>query len=277
MNTESLKKLSSKKLWILDMDGTVYLGNRLFEETLPFLARIKDADASYLFFTNNAARSKQTYVGRLNKMGIPALPEEILTSAETLIGFLKRHRSGQRVYLVGTEDLKEAFLAAGILLWEPAVKKTDPFEPEAAEEDAADIVVVSFDTSLTYEKLDTACRLIRHGAEFLSTHPDFNCPVEGGFIPDSGAICALVTASTGKKPRYFGKPYEDVVLQLEEYTGLSRQDMVVVGDRLYTDIALGVKNGMDAVLVLSGETSLEDVERSDIQPSFIVKNIGELL
>ena len=277
METKSLKALASKKLWILDMDGTVYLGNRLFKETLPFLERIHHAGASYLFFTNNAARSKETYVRRLNTMGIPAKAEDILTSAETLIGFLVHHRKNKKVYLVGTADLKKAFLDAGILLWEPVGSKADPFDPEPVEEEPADIVVVSFDTSVTYEKLDTACRLIRHGAEFLSTHPDFNCPVEGGFIPDSGAICALVTASTGKMPRYFGKPYEDVVNQIEEYTCLSRSEMVVVGDRLYTDIALGTKNGMDAVLVLSGETRKEDLEGSDVQPTFVAENVGELL
>lgn len=276
MDRASLERLQEKKLWILDMDGTVYLGNRLFEETLPFLERIKRSGASYLFFTNNAARSKDTYVRRLSSMGIPAQPEDILTSGETILSFLTRHRKGHKVYLVGTTDLSAAFKKAGIELWEPK-PKADPFQKEEREEDEPDVVVVSFDTSLTYEKLDTACRLIRHGAEFLSTHPDFNCPVEGGFIPDSGAICALVTASTGKTPRYFGKPYEDVVRQIEEHTGLSRKDMVVVGDRLYTDIALGTRNGMDAVLVLSGETTREDLEGSSVIPDFVVENVGALL
>ena len=120
-------------------------------------------------------------------------------------------------------------------------------------------------------------RYIREGAEFISTHPDFNCPVEGGFIPDSGAICALITASTGKLPRYFGKPYEDTLQIIEEFSGVAREDMVVVGDRLYTDIALGAKHGVASVLVLSGETTLEDLEGSDVQPSVIVQNVGELL
>lgn len=257
---QDLTRLKGKKLWILDMDGTVYLGDRLFEETLPFLERIKAQGADYLFFTNNASRAKDTYVTRLTKMGIPASAEQILTSAETTFRFLKTHRKGKKVYVVGTPDLERAFLKEGI---------------ELSEE--ADIVIISFDTTLTYEKVNTACRLIRNGAEFFSTHPDFNCPVEGGFIPDSGAICAMVTASTGKEPRYFGKPYEDVLLCVEEHTGLSRKDMVVVGDRLYTDIALGAKNGMDSVLVLSGETLESDLEGSSVQPAFVVDNVGALL
>ena len=161
---------------------------------------------------------------------------------------------------MGTPDLEAAFKREGIEL-----------------SDQADIVVVSFDTTLTYEKLNIACRLIREGAEFLSTHPDFNCPVEGGFIPDSGSICALVTASTGKTPRYFGKPYEEVVRMIEDHTGLNRSEMVVVGDRLYTDIAVGARNGMDSVLVLSGETKKEDLEESSVQPAFVVDNVGCLL
>ena len=254
------KSLAQKKLWILDMDGTVYLGNQLFPETLPFLQRIRENGASYLFFTNNASRAKDTYVSRLNGMGIPAGPENILTSAETTIAFLKQHRPGKSVYVVGTPDLIRSFEDAGICV----------------EEDAP-IVVASFDTTLTYDKLEKACRYIREGAEFISTHPDFNCPVEGGFIPDSGAICALITASTGKLPRYFGKPYEDTLQIIEEFSGVAREDMVVVGDRLYTDIALGAKHGVASVLVLSGETTLEDLEGSEVQPSVIVQNVGELL
>lgn len=252
--------LAQKKLWILDMDGTVYLGNQLFPETLPFLQRIREHGARYLFFTNNASRAKDTYVQRLQGMGIPAGPEDIFTSAETTISFLKRHRAGQSVYVVGTPDLIRSFEEAGIRV----------------EEDAP-IVVASFDTTLTYDKLEKACRYIREGAEFISTHPDFNCPVEGGFIPDSGAICALITASTGKQPRYFGKPYEDTLEIIQEFTGVTREDMVVVGDRLYTDIALGARHDVTSVLVLSGETTKEDLLQSDVKPSLVVQNVGSLL
>lgn len=257
MNKNDLK---NKKLWILDMDGTVYLGNRLFPETLPFLERIRENGARYLFFTNNASRAKDTYVTRLNGMGIPAGLDDILTSAEATIAFLKQHRPGKSVYVVGTPDLIRSFEDAGIKV----------------EEDAP-IVVASFDTTLTYDKLEKACRYIREGAEFISTHPDFNCPVEGGFIPDSGAICALITASTGKLPRYFGKPYEDTLQIIQEFTGVDREDMVVVGDRLYTDIALGANHGVASVLVLSGETTEEDLAVSEVKPSLVAANVGELL
>ena len=299
---EELRALFDKKLWILDMDGTVYLGDRVFPETLPFLSRISRTGADYLFFTNNASRSKETYVRRLDSLGIPAGENRILTSGETMVAFLNRERAGKMVYLVGTEDLKDAFRAAGIRLYNDYLEekektlgsdgaaeavpgamlgKSAAKIPSPEEEvSLCPIVVVSFDTTLTYEKLNIACRLIRRGAEFLSTHPDANCPVtpeEGSFIPDSGAMCALVTASTGMRPRYFGKPYEDVVRMIEAHTGLDRSQMVVVGDRLYTDIAVGVNNGMDAVLVLSGESTMEDVAVSAVEPTYIVPDIGYLL
>ena len=253
--------LEDKQLFILDMDGTVYLGDEKYPETLPFLSRIRSAGKRYLFFTNNASRSPETYVTRLSNMGIPVTREDILTSGDVTLHFLKTQRPGQSVYIVGTQDLIQSFESEGIIL-----NDQDP-----------DIVLVSFDTTLTYEKLEKACRFIREGAEFLSTHPDLNCPVQGGFIPDSGAICALVTASTGVEPRYFGKPYPETLNMLMDTTGCSKEEMVVIGDRLYTEIAMGVQNGVDAVLVLSGETSQEDAEQSPIKPDFIVDSIGDLL
>ena len=161
--------------------------------------------------------------------------------------FLKRHRNGKSVYLVATDELVEEYREKGIRLLN-------------GKEDSADIVITSFDTSLTYEKLDNACRLIRGGAEYLSTHPDMNCPTDTGFIPDSGAIAAFVTASTGKTPTYFGKPYRETVEMISEATGFSPSEMCIFGDRLYTDIALGKKFGVTSVLVLSGETQPDDVD-----------------
>jgi len=301
---ENLALLKDKKLWILDMDGTVYLGDRVFPETVPFLRRIACSGARALFFTNNAARSKETYVKRLCGMGIEVTASDILTSTETTLAFLTRHRAGERVFLLGTEDLKQAFRAAGVPLYNDEILaspelraeleafRENPFRPApvcgvvteggdavsvSGEVRHCPIVVSSFDTTLTYEKLNIACRLLRGGSEFLSTHPDFNCPVENGFIPDSGSICALLTAATGRTPRYFGKPSGDVVEIISEVTGCAREDMVVVGDRLMTDIALGAENGVTSVLVLSGETTPADLEKSDIRPDFVVENVGKLL
>lgn len=250
----------TKKLYVLDMDGTIYLGSRLFPETIPFLKRVKEHGKRYIFFTNNSSRSPETYVKRLNGMGIQASRDDIVTSGDVMIHFLKTHRPGKKVYLLGTPDLRRSFQEAGIPL----------------TEEMPDIVLLGFDTTLTYEKLERACHYIRSGAEFLCTHEDINCPTEYGFMPDAGAMCALITASTGVAPRFTGKPHAEVLEILEAKTGICRQDMVAVGDRLYTDIALGARNGVSSVLVLSGETTMEDLTRSEIRPTVVLPNIGSL-
>jgi len=233
--------LRDKKLYVFDMDGTIYLGSRVFPFAVRFINALRASGRRVLFFTNNASHDPVFYYGKLAKMGFDPQPGEVMTAGDVTIEFLLRHREGKSVYLVGTDQLEGSFRRRGI----------DPLPLGARE---ADIVVSSFDTSLTYEKLNDACRLIRNGAEYLCTHPDFNCPTEDGFIPDSGAIAALITASTGVTPRYFGKPHRSTVEMISEATGVPAAQMCIFGDRLYTDIAVGKRHGITAVLVLSGET-----------------------
>jgi HAD superfamily hydrolase (TIGR01450 family) len=177
------------------------------------------------------------------------------------IAYLNKYHKGENVFLLGTKALEDSFIQGGINL-----------------SDDAKIVVVGFDMTLTYEKLEKACTLIRNGAKFYSTHPDINCPTKDGFIPDSGAICAAIELSTGVKPRYFGKPNAETVEMLEEKSGLSRDNICMVGDRLYTDIALGKKHGVTSVLVLSGETQPEDVDAASIpeKPDFVFPSLDEV-
>ena len=245
-NTDVIK---SKKLYIFDMDGTIYLGGRPFDFAKRFIKNLRASGRRVLFFTINASHTSPFYLQKLERLGFEPSEDEIMTSGDVTLEFLKRHRADKSVYLVGTDELVEEYAAKGIKL---VNGESDPRH--------ADIVITSFDTSLTYEKLNIACRLIRGGAEYLSTHPDFNCPTEDGFIPDSGAIAALVTASTGKTPTYFGKPYKETVEMIGEATGFARDEMCIFGDRLYTDIALGKSFGVTSVLVLSGETTEEDVD-----------------
>ena len=187
-----------------------------------------------------------------------------MTSGDVTLEFLKRFRPGKSVYLVATAELVEEYREKGIHLVDGSAE-------------TANIVITSFDTSLTYQKLDDACRLIRGGAEYLSTHPDMNCPTETGFIPDTGAIAALVTASTGKTPTYFGKPYRETVDMICEATGYDRSEMCIFGDRLYTDIAIGRRHGVTAILVLTGETTMTDVESAAPadRPDFIFPSLDE--
>ncbi len=257
--------LNEKKLYIFDMDGTIYLGYNVFDYAIRFINNLRKSGKKVLFFTNNASHTTDFYVKKLAKLGFSPTKEEIMTSGDVTMVYLSRHRQGKSVYLVGTDELVQDFKKNGINLL-------------TGDEEKADIVITSFDTSLTYKKLENACRFIRGGAEYLSTHPDFNCPTETGFIPDSGAIAALVTASTGKVPTYFGKPYAETVEMIGEATGFTRDEMCIFGDRLYTDIALGKKHGVTSVLVLSGETQPEDVDAATVaeKPDFAYPSLDEV-
>ncbi len=264
-NYTACHPILEKKLYIFDMDGTIYLGNQVFDFAIRFIKHLRESGRRVLFFTNNASHTSDFYLDKLTRLGFEPAREEIMTSGDVTIEFLKRHRAGKSVYLVGTNELCAEFRTRGISL-------------VAEDPEACDIVVTSFDTSLTYEKLNTACRFVRGGAEYLSTHPDFNCPTEHGFIPDSGAIAAFVTASTGKTPTYFGKPYRETVDMIEEACGVSKADTCIFGDRLYTDIALGKKHGVCSILVLTGETTMADVEKAGAcdRPDYVFPSLAEV-
>ena len=260
------KIIASKELYIFDQDGTIYLGGIVFPCAVKFINHLRESGKRVLFFTNNASHSPSFYFDKLTRLGFSPDKSEILTAGDVTVQFLLHHRTGKSVYLVGTPELYGQFKDAGVNLVD-----------EKAER--ADIVVTSFDTTLTYEKLEAACRFIRNGAEYICTHPDFNCPTETGFIPDSGAIAALVTASTNVEPTYLGKPYAATIDMIGEITGVAREDMCIFGDRLYTDIALGKRHGVTSVLVLSGETTSKDVEcaKECDRPDFIYNDLGAVM
>lgn len=256
MDKNELKKI---ELFVLDMDGTIYLGEKILPGAIEFVKTARESGRKVVFFTNNASKNPNNYVDKLNRMGFGATRSDVVTAGDVTIEYLKRNRPNESVYLVGTPALEQSFIDAGITLSEKA-----------------DIVVSSFDTTLTYEKLVIACDLIRNGAVFYCTHPDFNCPTETGFIPDSGAIAALITASTGATPKYFGKPHKETADMISQLFGVPFEKTAIVGDRLYTDIALGKNNGLMSVLVLSGETKIEDVN-DDNAPDIILNGIGEII
>ena len=265
LQNPNTKTISEKKLYIFDMDGTIYLGGKPFDFAIRFIKNLRAAGKRVLFFTNNASHTTPFYLQKLTRLGFEPRAEEIMTSGDVTLEFLKRYRSGKTVYLVGTDELVEEYREKGIPLLQ-------------GNEERADIVITSFDTTLTYEKLDNACRLVRGGAEYLSTHPDMNCPTETGFIPDSGAIAAFVTASTGKTPTYFGKPYRETIEMIGEATGFANDEMCIFGDRLYTDIALGKKFGVTSILVLSGETQPADVDAAadGDKPDFVFDSLADV-
>lgn len=251
--------LKDKKMFILDMDGTFYLGNKLIDGSLYFIEKLRETGKKFMFFTNNSSRTSEYYITKLAGMGCGISEDQIATSGDVTIHYLKKHYKGKKIYLLAPPDVEKHFLSSGIIL----------------EDKNPDAVVLAFDTTLNYQKLTMACTLIRNGCDFIATHPDFNCPTEDGFIPDCGAMCAFIAASTGIKPIVLGKPYRETVDFILDRTGLELDDIVFAGDRLYTDIATAYHHGATSLLVLSGETKPEDVEISDIKPDFIFSCLGQ--
>ncbi|WP_243108279.1 HAD-IIA family hydrolase [Butyrivibrio sp. X503] len=267
--------LDKTELFVLDMDGTFYLENDILDGALDFLEAVKRAGKRYIFFTNNSSTSAELYIEKLAKMNCHITRDMIMTSGDVMTAYLNTNHKGKSVYLLGTKPLEDSFKAAGINLFN--LENEDAL---ANMDKRPDIVVVGFDKTLTFEKLSNACTYIREGALFLATHLDINCPMKGGFIPDCGAICKAIELSTNKTPRFVGKPFQETVDMVVGATGVSKEKIAFVGDRIYTDVATGVNNGAIGVLVLTGETKLEDIEGSVCKPDVVfesIKEMGQLL
>ena len=249
------------KCFILDMDGTIYLGNELFPFTKDFLKKVEDTGREYYFFTNNSTKSQQAYIEKLARLGIQIKKEQMMISSHVIIKYLKEYYDKKSIYVVGTPSLIQEF---------------ESFDMNLTEEDP-DIVVLGFDTTLTYEKLSKACHYIRNGCTYFGINPDWNCPMEGGtFIPDCGSMAKLIEASTGKFPEFFGKPSKHTLDYIIKETGYQPEEIAIVGDRLYTDIAVADGSDVTSILVLSGESTREDVEKSDVKPDVVVENLVEI-
>jgi 4-nitrophenyl phosphatase/NagD protein len=255
------KSLDDVRCFLLDLDGTFYLGNQLLPGAARFLDVVTEQGRQFLFLTNNSSKHGRMYAEKITRLGVPMSPEHIFTSGEATAIRLGQTHPGVKLYVVGTPALEDEFAAHGFSL-------TD---------EAPDVVVLGFDTTLTYAKLWKLCDLVRAGLPYIATHPDFNCPTETGYMPDIGAMIAFVKASTGREPDLvIGKPNRSIVDAVSQKTGFPLEQLAMVGDRLYTDIALGKSSGITTVLVLSGETSLADVEKSEFRPDFIFENLGAL-
>ena len=279
-DTELKKKvLRETELFVLDMDGTFYLGDEILDGALDFLEAVKRAGKRYIFFTNNSSVSSENYIEKLKKMNCHISKDMIMTSGDVMIRFLKSKYPDKSVYLLGTPELEKSFKEAGVSLF-VSERDEKAAMSHAICEKIPDIVVVAFDKTLNYEKLSNACVYIMKGAEFLATHLDINCPVKDGFIPDCGAICAAIELSTKVSPKYVGKPFKETVDMVVDATGVEPGKISFVGDRIYTDVATGVNNGAMGVLVLTGECKLSEVPDSEVQPDVIfdsIKEMGELL
>ena len=249
----------------LDLDGTIYLGGALIPGAMDFLQRCDDQGVARYFLSNNSSRSVDQYLTKLEAFGIPATPEEILLSTHDLLAWLAKENI-TKTWLIGTEGMRAMLEEKGI--------ETDSSEPQ--------YVVLGYDTEINYEKISTASIHLHAGVPLVASHPDMVCPSPDGGLPDVGAYLAMLKATTGVDPVHItGKPNAGMILHKIEALGLNPKKCAMVGDRLYTDIAMATRAGCVGVLVLSGEATREDVaalgETAEQQPMLIVESVDELL
>lgn len=256
------RPLHAIRAFLMDMDGTVYLGRRLLPGAAGFFALLHRRGIPYLFFTNNSSADRTLYQEKLAGLGLEVEAGRIITSGEATALYLTTRTPHRRLFVLGTPSLEQEFRDAGL---------------ELADADV-DAVVLGFDKTLTYAKLERACRLLLDGVPFIATHPDRVCPTEHGPIPDAGSMIALLRAATGREPLIVGKPEPRMVeMALEKLgPGYQARDVAMVGDRLYTDIRMGRRAGLTTVCVLSGETTAEDLEATEDQPDYVFPSIEEL-
>jgi HAD superfamily hydrolase (TIGR01457 family) len=258
MNNE---QLLSVNCFLLDMDGTFNLGDGLIDGSLRFIETLTELGKDYLFLTNNSSKHRRMYAEKITRLGLPIPEEKVFTAGEATALYLQGQYPSAPVYVVGTPALEEEFRQHGFQL----------------EEDDPQLIVLGFDTTLTYQKLWKLCDFVRAGLPYIATHPDFNCPTETGYMPDIGAMIAFVRASTGREPDLVvGKPNRMIVDAVARKYGLKIEEMAMVGDRLYTDIALGQTSGITTCLVWSGETHPEDLVDSPFQPTYTFTNLGAI-
>jgi len=263
LSKRAAERIGQTRLFLLDLDGTVYLGNRLINGAAAFIENLRRRNIPYVFLTNNSSECAAGYVKKINRIGIPAGRDNVFTSGQAAGMWLARKKRGALVYVLGTAALRRELASYGCRISDGRGR--------------VDFMVAGFDTELNYKKLLIACELLDKGAGYIATNPDWVCPVGGGrYIPDCGSMCFMLERATGRKPLVIGKPRPDMVRLLCAKHGVAPGRCAMIGDRLYTDIAAGKNAGVLSVCVLSGETTAADVRKSTIKPDIVVRSIDDL-
>ncbi len=245
----------------IDMDGTVYKGMEPIPGAKEFIRELNERKIPYVFITNNSSKGRKLYFEKLREMGFDIDMKNVLTSGSATLAFIKKERSGKSVYVVGTESYKEDVKASGI--------KLDDEDP--------DIVLLSFDKELTYEKINKAYTFIKNGSEFIATHPDDLCPTEDDYEVDIGAFIAMYRHLLKTEPLIIGKPNRMLLDMASSEMGIRADEIAMVGDRLYTDMRMAFDNNIPSILVLTGETKLSDLKDSDIRPTYVLDSVAEII
>ena len=256
--------VQNTKLFLFDMDGTLYLGDRLFDFSRELLQAIRAAGGTYLFMTNNSSKSVADYIKKLEKLGIESTREDFITSSQATAYYLHKHHEGARLYVCGTQSLKEELRSEGFPV-------TDRVED-------TDCIVMGFDTELTFQKLhDISYLLLTRDIPYIATNPDWVCPTEFGSVPDCGSVCQMLQNVSGKLPQFIGKPGPLMPQLAMERLGYDKAQTCVIGDRIYTDIKSGLNAGTVTMLVMSGETTYEVLEKSPDKPHFVLDSAADIL
>ncbi|MBR2296146.1 MAG: HAD-IIA family hydrolase [Clostridia bacterium] len=253
------------KLFLFDMDGTLYLGDRLFDFTPELLDVIRSKGAKYMFMTNNSSKSVTDYIKKLARLGIESEYGDFITSSQATAYYLKKYHSGATLYVCGTESLKEELRQNGFEVSEDLEK--------------IECIVMGFDTELTFKKLHDVSYLLltRPDIPYIATNPDYVCPTEFGSVPDCGSVCDMLYNVSRRRPIVIGKP-EPLMPQLAmEMAGVAREQTAVIGDRIYTDIKSGLASEALAILVMSGETTREILDASPEKPDMVLDSAKEIL
>ncbi|MCL2711663.1 MAG: HAD-IIA family hydrolase [Methanomassiliicoccaceae archaeon] len=245
---------------MIDMDGTVYKGDNVIHGAPEFIERVKKRKIPFVFLTNNSSSDREHYLSKLTKMGFNVSIDNILTSTTATISYLLKHHPGRTVYPIGTQRFVNEIRAKGVRIVEK-----DP-----------DIVLLAFDTSITYEKINNAYHFIKNGSMFVATHPDDLCPTEHGYDVDIGAFIRFLESMTGVRTTVIGKPNTLMTEMASEIMNVPMKKMVMIGDRLYTDMRMASDAGIRSVMVLTGEARREDIS-GDIHPTMVVNSVNDLI
>ena len=259
----SVLDLKNKKLFLLDMDGTIYQENKLFDGTLDILAEIKKFGGKYVFITNNSSKSVDAYIEKLKSLGIESVSDDFFTSSQATILYLNEKHKNSKIYCQGTKSLINELISAGFNVTEEV-------------EENIDVVLLGFDTELTSMKLRNTCEVLLQDVEYIATNPDLVCPVSFGYVPDCGSMAVMIKNATGKYPKFIGKPEPTMINFVMDKYGFTKEETVVIGDRVYTDIKSAVNAGVSSICVLSGEATLDDIINGEVKPTYTISNINEV-
>ena len=255
------------KLWndvsgvLLDMDGTVYLGDNPIDGAAEFIQRLKDAGIPYAFITNNSSNTRNFYYQRLKRLGFDVTEDSVITSAVAAAEYITARRKNSKVYVLASPEVEEELVSLGV---------------ETTDENP-DIVLLAFDRTITYGKLNNAYRMILNGAELIATHPDMFCPTEDGYDVDIGPFITLLESVTGNKAEVIGKPKPLMLEMASGFLGIDSGKAVMIGDRLYTDIKMAEDANIRSILVLSGEASKEQLDISETKPTAVADSVADIM